>query len=78
MERVSRSGFHARLKRPRSAWSTGNERLRAGMRRSFRDSVRTYGARRIWRDTLEEGLTCGLHRIARVMKENGLRARPLR
>jgi|TARA_B100000214_G_C23915892_1_gene603640 putative transposase len=75
---VSRSGFHAWLKRPPSARSTEDERLGAVMRRSFKDSDRTYGARRIWRDVLEEGLPCGLHRIERLMKENGLRARPRR
>ncbi|ETX26633.1 hypothetical protein RISW2_21610 [Roseivivax isoporae LMG 25204] len=48
------------------------------MRRSFKDSDRTYGARRVWRDVLEDGLPCGLHRIERLMKANGLRARPRR
>lgn len=27
---------------------------------------------------LEEGLACGLHRVERLMRENGLRARPKR
>jgi putative transposase len=48
------------------------------MRKSFKDSDRTYGARRIWRDVLEEGLHCGLHRIERLMRVNGLKARPRR
>ena len=39
---------------------------------------RTYGARRVWRDVLEEGLACGLHRIERLMRINALRARPRR
>ncbi len=30
---------------------------------SFVASDRTYGARRIWRDVLAEGVLCGLHRI---------------
>ena len=48
------------------------------MRKSFKDSDRTYGARRVWRDVLEEGLHCGLHRIERLMPVNGLKARPRR
>lgn len=42
---------------------------------SFRASDPTYGARR---DVLEEGLTCGLHRIKRLVRINALRARPRR
>jgi len=41
-------------------------------------SARTYGARRVWRDVLAEGATCGLHRIERLMRANALRARPRR
>lgn len=75
---VSRSGFHAWLNRPISARAAYDEKLGATMHRSFRDSDRTYGARRIWHDVLEEGLACGLHRIERLMRVNGLRARPRR
>lgn len=45
---------------------------------SFRGGDRTCGARRIWRDMLEEGLACGLHRIEQRMRVNVLRARPRR
>jgi putative transposase len=46
--------------------------------RSFKSSDRTYGARRVWHDVLAEGLSCGLHRVERLMRENGLRSRPRR
>ena len=75
---VSRSGFHAWLNRPASVRSIYDEKLSEVMRQSFQASDRTYGARRVWRDVLEEGLPCGLHRIERLMKLNGLRARPRR
>jgi putative transposase len=45
---------------------------------SFRASDRTYGARRVWRDMLEDGQACGLHRIERLMRLNAMRARPKR
>lgn len=48
------------------------------MRASFLASARTYGARRVWRDVLAEGIDCGLHRIERLMKAQALRARPRR
>ncbi|MCF5091453.1 IS3 family transposase, partial [Stenotrophomonas sp. PA-6-5C] len=47
-------------------------------RLSFVDSDRTYGARRVWRDVLEAGYPCGLHRIERLMRIQALRARPRR
>jgi putative transposase len=45
---------------------------------SFVASDRTYGARRIWRDVLEAGFSCGLHKIERLMRAQALRARPRR
>ena len=75
---VSRSGFHAWLNRSPSARSRYDETLFAAIVTSFRSSDRTYGARRVWHDVLSEGLSCGLHRIERLMRLNGLRARPRR
>ena len=45
---------------------------------SFVVSARTYGARRVWRDVLEAGFSCGLHKIERLMRAQALRARPRR
>jgi putative transposase len=73
---VSRSGFHAWLNRPTSARDINNAKLVMAIEASFKASDRTYGARRVWRDVLEEGLTCGLHRIEGLMRINALRARP--
>lgn len=75
---VSRSGFHAWLNRSPSVRSRHDEVLVTSIDRSFKGSDRTYGARRVWHDVLAEGLSCGLHRVERLMKENGLRARPRR
>jgi putative transposase len=75
---VSRSGFHAWLNRSPSARARHDEVLVTKIDRSFKGSDRTYGARRVWHDVLAEGLSCGLHRVERLMRENGLRARPRR
>jgi putative transposase len=40
--------------------------------------IRTFGSRRVWHDVLAEGLDAGLHRIERLMRQEGLRARPRR
>jgi putative transposase len=75
---VSRSGFHAWLSRPASAHALADERLLAEIPKSFHRSDRTYGARRVWHDVLAEGVACGLHRVERLMRLHGLRARPRR
>ncbi|MEG8058572.1 IS3 family transposase [Sphingomonas sp. 22L2VL55-3] len=75
---VSRSGFHAWLVRAPSKRARSDEKFGARVRASFISSYRTYGARRVWHDRLAEGLSCGLHRIERLMRVHGLRARPRR
>jgi len=72
---VSRSGFHAWLTRPPSARARIDEVVGARVRASFMLSDRTYGARRVWRDVLAEGFVCGQHKIERLMRLQGLRAR---
>lgn len=78
MRWVSRSGFHAWLDRSPSVRSHSDEELGGKVRASFLASGRTYGARRVWRDLLADGARCGLHRVERLMRLQGLRARPRR
>lgn len=75
---VSRSGFYGWLTRPSSDRARRHEAMTASIRKSFLDSDRTYGARRVWHDLLAAGISCGLHAVERLMKRNALRARPRR
>jgi putative transposase len=75
---VSRSGFHAWLNRSPSVRSRSDEAVSQQVKASFIASDRTYGARRVWRDLLADGVECGLHRIERLMRLQALRARPRR
>ena len=75
---VSRSGLHAWLIRPPSQRARDDEVIGAKVRASHVGSYRTYGARRVWHDLLADGVSCGLHRIERLMRAQGLRARPRR
>jgi putative transposase len=75
---VSRSGFHAWLTRAPSLRAREDEEIGAKVRASHIGSYRTYGARRVWHDLLAEGVSCGLHRVERLMRAQGLRARPRR
>lgn len=75
---VSRSGFYGWLTRPPSERARRHGELSEAIRRSFVDSDRTYGARRVWHDLLAAGIDCGLHAVERLMKRHALRARPRR
>lgn len=69
---VSRSGFHAWLNRSPCARSRSDETVGQQVKASFLASDRTYGARRVWRDVLADGVECGLHRIERLMRLQAL------
>ena len=60
------------------AHDRGVMRCWAKARASFIASDRTYGARRVWHDLFAEGLSRGLHRIERLMRQQALKARPRR
>ena len=75
---VSPSGFYEWLRRPESRRAREAVRLLVQVRASFAGSDETYGARRVWRDLLAWGQSCGLHRIERLMRFAGLKARKAR
>ena len=75
---VSCGGFYAWLTRPRSQRSRSDDELTTKVRASFMASDRTYGARRVWHDLLADGVSCGLHQVERLMRQEALRARPRR
>jgi putative transposase len=72
---VSSGGFHAWLKRPPSARAVEDARLIAVIQRSFGESDRTYGARRVRQDLRHWGHRCGIHRVERLMRREQLVAR---
>ena len=64
---VSRAGFYAWRTRSPSARARANDQLLTRVRASFLAIDRTYGARRVWHDLLADGVSCGRHRIERLM-----------
>ena len=70
---VSRSGYYAWKRRPKSQSRLSNEKLLIEIRRVFWDNNRNYGSPRIW-DQLrnKERVPCSLNRIARLMRLNGI------
>jgi putative transposase len=75
---VSRSGFYAWERREPSARAQEDERLRAAVRRVFRDSHGRYGSPRILRELRAQGIRTSKRRLERLLREEGLRARPRR
>jgi len=69
---VSRSGFYAWRKRPRSARACEDERLKVEIKAAHKASRETYGSHRIQRDLHDAGLDVSRKRIARLMKEEGI------
>ncbi len=75
---VSRSGFYAAHKRAACTRARRDEELRARVRVIHQASRRTYGSPRIHAELREQGERCGRKRVARLMREAGLRVRVCR
>ncbi len=73
--RVSPSGFYAARSRPESPHARDDRRLRILVQASFDESRRCYGSPRVHRDLLEQGVRVSPKRVARLMQEEGLKAR---
>ena len=72
--RVARSGFYKWLHCPVSRRAKEDTRLLGLIRNSHEASDGIYGSPRVFLDLRELGETCGVHRVARIMRANGIRA----
>jgi len=72
---VSPSGYFAWKSRPASQRQRDDLVLLAHVRSAFALSNRTYGSPRMTHELRGQGLEAGRRRVARLMRENGLRAR---
>lgn len=70
---VSRSGYYDWSQRAESARSLRNRELRLLIRRIYLESNGVYGARKVYRELLATGEDAGRHRVARLMREDGLK-----
>ncbi|MGL6233620.1 IS3 family transposase, partial [Aeromonas rivipollensis] len=71
---VHRSGFYAWLKQPTSPRQHEDERLTGLVKQSWLESGAVYGYRKIHRDLRDLGEACGKHRVAKLMRREGLRS----
>ena len=74
---VSRSGFYAWSQR-KPARRRGDEQLAVEIHAAHRAGRGSYGSPRVVRELRARGLQVGRHRVARLMREQGLRGTPRR
>ena len=72
---VSSSGYYAWRKRGPSQRARENAALLDQIRAIFKRSRETYGSPRIQAELNAQGIACSRGRIARLMRQNGLKAR---
>lgn len=72
---VSRSGYYAWLRRPVCKHKQTDAELLEKIRIIHRNSDKTYGSPRVHRDLKEQGDNHSEKRIARLMREDGLKAK---
>lgn len=72
--RMHRSGFYAWVKSPQSRRATEDDRVLRKIRGFYHASGEAYGSPRVHRDLREDGERCGEHKVARLMRVNGIRA----
>ncbi len=70
---VSRSGYYAWSRRPPSSRSVEDSTLIVRIREVHESSRRTYGYPRVHAELNSLGIECGRRKVARLMREDGLR-----
>ena len=75
---VSRSGFYAWERRPKPARARADAALVLDIRAAHKLGRGTYGSPRVHAELQAKGMRVGENRVARLMREDGLRARQKR
>ncbi|TKB42937.1 IS3 family transposase [Thalassotalea mangrovi] len=71
---VHPSGYYAWLKQPNSARNKANQKLTGLIKQCWLESGGVYGYRKIYSDLRDLGEHCGINRVYRLMKQEGLKA----
>ncbi|QLL14853.1 IS3 family transposase [Pseudomonas chlororaphis] len=72
--KVHPSGYYAWLSEPQSVRAKDDQRLLGLIKHSWLESGGVYGYRKVHDDLREVGEDCGRHRVARLMRLEGLRS----
>lgn len=76
--KVGRSGYYAWARRSPSRRAQANQALLAHIRAAYQRNRKSYGSPRLHLALQRQGVTCGRHRVARLMRAHGLVARAKR
>lgn len=76
--KVSRSGYYSWLNRSESERSKAGRRLLCEVRMVYGRSRKRYGSPRVTFELNESGVSCSVNRVARLMREAGIRAKTKR
>ena len=71
---VSESGYYAWRKREPGQRQRENERPTEQIAQAFRQGRGVYGSPRVRAELQGQGISCGKHRVARLMRQAGLQA----
>ena len=69
---VSRSGYYAWCRRPAPRQAERNDALLVHIRAAYQRGRQAYGAPRVHQELLHQGIPCGRHRVARLMRREGI------
>jgi transposase InsO family protein len=72
---VSRSGYYAWRVRGRSRRDLENEALLTDIWRIYLQNRKVYGSPRVYEELKDQGMSVGRHRVARLMRDNGIQSR---
>ena len=75
---VSAAGYYAWRSRPESARSVNTRTLLSAIRVIHQESRETYGSPSIWDALIQQGHRIGEHRVARLMRQEGIRAKTVK
>ena len=75
---VSKSGYYAWLDREPSRYDQEELALKKRIIKVFTQSRETYGSPRVHAELRRQGVSVSRKRVARIMREQGLRARSYR
>lgn len=75
---VSAAGYYAWRVRPESTRSVSARTVLSAIRVIHRESRETYGSPSIWDALIKQGHRIGEHRVARLMRQDGIRAKTVK
>ena len=76
--RVSPSGYYAKQRRGLSPRAKANAQLVQAIHAIYTEHDGVYGSPKMWQELQARGQQCGQHRVARLMKREGLQGIPSR